>query len=208
MAASTVADKLAAAYESALASTLLRDWARADASLAKAQGLVQGSPRTDARAERAVALLVAQSMLERGEAAHAEAALKPYAAQSSRPVALLSARVALLGAGDNAALKRNAEELQTWVSGHPRDAEAWATLGQLWGRLGQRLRSLRAEAESRLALGDVVGAVDRLRAGQRLARGGSGPGVDFIEASVIDARLRDIEAMRKQRAADERQPGG
>jgi predicted Zn-dependent protease len=208
IAASTVADKLAAAYESALASTLLRDWVRADASLAKAQGLVQGSPRSDERATRAVALLVAQSMLERGDAARAEAALKPYAAQSARPVTLLAARAALLGGGDNAALKRSAEELQTWVSGHPRDAEAWATLGQLWGRLGQRLRSLRAEAESRLALGDVVGAVDRLRAGQRLARSGSGPGIDFIEASVIDARLREIEAMRKQMAADERHSGG
>jgi len=57
MAASTVADKLAAAYESALASTLLRDWARADASLAKAQGLVQGSPRSDERATRAAILI-------------------------------------------------------------------------------------------------------------------------------------------------------
>ena len=54
----------------------------------------------------------------------------------------------------------------------------------------------------------MVGAVDRLRAGQRLARSGSGPGIDFIEASVIDARLRDIEAMRKQIAIDERQAGG
>jgi len=39
-----------------------------------------------------------------------------------------------------------------------------------------------------------------LRAGQRLARGG-GP-VDFIDASVLDSRLRAIEAERKQIAAD------
>jgi predicted Zn-dependent protease len=79
-------------------------------------------------------------------------------------------------------------------------------LGQLWGQLGQNLRALRAEAESRRALGDLSGAVDRLRAGQRMARGG-GP-VDFIEASVIDARLRDIETQRRQMAAEERAPGG
>jgi predicted Zn-dependent protease len=202
----SVADKLSASCESALASTLLRDWSRADASLQKADALVQGSPRSDTRAQRAVALLQTQSMLERGDLARAEAALKPYAGEPSRPVTLLSARIALAGATDNAGWKRSAEDLQTWVSGHPRDAEAWSALGQLWGRLGQRLRSLRAEAEARVALGDLVGAVDRLRAGQRLAR--SGGGVDFIDASVIDARLRDIETQRRQLSLEERQQGG
>jgi predicted Zn-dependent protease len=203
--AATVGDKLAAAYESALASTLLRDWQRADASLSKALALVQNSPRGDARAERAVVLLAVQSWLERGDAAHAEATLKPYAGDGTRPVMLLSGRIAL-ARGDEAGLKHDAEALQTWVSGHANDAEGWALLGQVWGRLGQPLRSLRAEAESRFAIGDLTGAVDRLRAGQRVARGG-GP-VDFIEASVIDARLREIEAQRKRLAEDERRQGG
>jgi predicted Zn-dependent protease len=203
---SGVADKLSTACESALASTLLRDFTRADASLQKAQSLVQGSPRSDGRAERAVALLVAQSMLARGDAVRAEAALKPYAAEPSRPVVLMGGRIALARSGNEEGWKRAAEELQTWVSGHANDAEAWTVLGQLWGQLGQNLRALRAEAESRLALGDLSGAVDRLRAGQRMARGG-GP-VDFIEASVIDARLRDIETQRRQMAAEERAPGG
>jgi len=201
-----VSDKLAASYESALASSLLRDWSRADASLQKALALVQGSPRSDTRAERAVQLLVTQSMLDRGDLARAESALKAYAGEPSRPVSLLSARIALARADGEAGWKRSAEDLQTWVSGHPNDAEAWTVLSQLWGRLGQRLRSLRAEAEARLAVGDLAGAVDRLRAGQRLARGGGA--VDFIEASVIDARLRDIEAQRRQMAAEERQQGG
>ena len=201
----TLADKMAAACESALASTLLRDWARADASLAKAAALVQGAPHTDPRlprAERAVALLQAQSMLERGDPSRAEAALKPYATEASRPVALLSARVAL-ARNDTPGWKRSAEDLQTWVTGHAGDSEAWSLLGQTWTRLGQPLRALRAEAESRVALGDFNGAVDRLRAGQRLARGGGQ--VDFIEASVIDARLRDIDKERRQIAAEERQ---
>jgi predicted Zn-dependent protease len=204
--ATTPADKLAGAYESALASTLLRDWSRADASLQKALALVQGSPHSDARAERAVVLLAVQSMLERGDAGRAESMLKPYAAESTRPVVLLVARVAMARSGDEAPLKRSAEDLQTWVSGHGQDAEAWSVLGQVWGRLGQRLRSMRAEAEARVALGDLTGAVDRLRAGQRLAR--SGAAVDFIEASVIDARLRDIELQRKQLAAEERHGAG
>ncbi|WP_280153280.1 M48 family metalloprotease [Piscinibacter sp. XHJ-5] len=202
----TVSDKLAAACDSALASTLLRDWARADASLQKAQTLVQGSPRSDARAERAVALLATQSMLDRGDPARAEAALKPYATEPSRPVVLLGARIALARSSNEDGWKRAAEELQTWVSSHANDAEAWSLLGQLWGQLGQRLRAMRAEAEARVAVGDLAGAIDRLRAGQRLARGGGA--VDFIEASVIDARLRDIETQRRALAADERSAGG
>lgn len=202
--AATVADKLSGAYASGLASTLLRDWGRADVSLERALALVQGSPRSDARAERAVVLLIVQSQLGRGDALGAERSLKPYASEASRPATLLSGRIAL-ARGDESTLKRSAEELQTWVAGHPTDAEAWQILGQNWSRLGQRLRSLRAEAESRLAVGDLAGAVDRLRAGQRLARSGAAP--DFIEASVIDARLRDIEAQRRQHTAEERNQG-
>jgi len=201
----TVGEKLSGAYQSALASTLLRDWSRADEALAKAQALVQGSPRSDSRAVRAVALLAVQSMLERGDASRAEAAFKPYAGEASRPVTLLAGRIAIVR-GDEASLKRGAEDLQTWVSGRPQDAEAWSLLAQVWTRLGHGLRALRAEAESRLALGDLSGAFDRLRAGQRMAR--RGPGADFIEASVIDARLRDVEAQRRQIFFEEREQRG
>jgi predicted Zn-dependent protease len=66
--------------------------------------------------------------------------------------------------------------------------------------LGQRLRAMRAQAEARAALGDIGGAVDRLRAAQAMAR--SGAGNDFIEASVIDARLRQLEALRREITAE------
>ena len=197
-----IGEKLAAACSSALASSLLRDWARADKSLQRAASLLQGSPRVDARAERAVALLAAQSMLERGDPARAAELLKPHAGDASRPVLLLSTRIALGPQPDATRLRRSADELQTWVALQRSDAEAWALLGQVWAALGQPLRSRRADAESRLALGDLLGAVDRLRTGQRLARGGGT--VDFIEASVIDSRLRDIELQRKLLAAEER----
>ena len=132
--------------------------------------------------------------------------MRPFADEPSRPVVLLSGRIALARGAAEAAVRRSAEDLQTWVSAYPNDAEAWSTLGQLWGRLGQRLRAVRAEAEARLALGDLAGAVDRLRAGQRMAR--SGEAADFIEASVIDARLRDIETQRRHMMAEERRQGG
>ncbi len=203
--ATTTADKLVNAYESALASTLLRDWTRADASIAAATQLARGA--SDARAERVVALLNVQSLLARGDLTRAHAALAPYAADASRPVLLLGAQAALAGAApapsaDNPTLKAQADQLQTWVATHPRDSLAWTALSQIQERLAQPLRALRADAESRLALGDLNGAADRLQAGQRRAR--SGGAVDFIDVSVIDARLRDVELLRRQRRDDEK----
>jgi predicted Zn-dependent protease len=134
--------------------------------------------------------------------------MQPYAGDGSRPSLLLQAQIALVAnqnvSPDSALLKARASELQTWVALHGDDSLAWSALGQTWARLGLPLRSLRAEAESRYALGDLLGAADRLRAGQRIARSG-GP-VDFIDASVIDSRLRDIEAQRKQLLADKPAP--
>ena len=202
----SAADKLRAAIESAVAASLLRDWARADASFARALAVTRGSPNSSARAERAVVLMQARSLLDRNDVARAMEAMKPYAADGSRPSLLLAAQAALVAtprpAPDSAALKARAAELQTWVAVHPDDSLAWSALGQSWARLGVPLRSLRAEAESRYALGDLLGAVDRLRAGQRVARGGGA--VDFIDASVIDSRLRAIEAQRKQIETDQR----
>jgi predicted Zn-dependent protease len=205
--ATATADKLANAYESALASTLLRDWARADASIAVAAQLVRGASPPDARAERDVALLNVQSLLARGDVNRATAALAPYASDGSRPTLLLAAQAALAiappaPAPDNALLRQQADRLQTWVATHPRDSLAWTALSQFEERLAQPLRALRADAESRVALGDLSGAIDRLQAGQRRAR--SGGAVDFIDVSVIDARLRDVEGQRRQQKADEK----
>ncbi len=205
----TVADKLAHAYESALASTMLRDFARADASLATALALVRSAEQTatvpgTARAERAVALLVVQSMLARGDVVNAMTALRPYLNEGSRPVLMLATQAALVAAPaaapNDAALKLRASDLQTWVVEHPNDALAWAMLTQVWARLGQALRAVRADAESHVAVGDLAGALDRLRGAQRPAAGSS----DFIDASIIDSRLRTIEAQRRQQLADER----
>jgi len=202
----SVADRLSNAYESALASTLLRDWSRADASINLALGLVRGSPRSDSRAERAVVLLKAQSLLARGDFVRAQAELAPYQRESSRPVLLLATQAALAatpaGAAETGPLKQRGAELQTWVAVHPRDSLAWTALSQVEERLLQPLRAVRADAESRVALSDYSGAVDRLQAGERRAREG-GP-VDFIEVSVIDARLRDVQSLLRQQKADEK----
>ena len=205
--ASSTTDKLLNTCESALASTLLRDWARADASIAAAMQLLRGATPKDARAERAVVLLNVQSLLARGDVSRASAALAPYATEGSRPVLLLAAQAALAAAppapsADNAQLKPIADELQTWVATHPRDSLAWTALSQAEERLAHPLRAVRADAEARVALGDFTGAADRLQGGQRRAR--SGGAVDFIDLSVIDARLRDVEILRRQQREDEK----
>jgi predicted Zn-dependent protease len=117
-------------------------------------------------------------------------------------VRLLWARHALLGGAPRAELQRSADELQTWVALYPLDALAWDYAAQSWDRLGQPLRAVRAQAEARVAIGDLEGAVDRLRAGQRLARQGAAR--DSVEASVIDARLRDVQARRRREIIEER----
>jgi hypothetical protein len=77
-------------------------------------------------------------------------------------------------------------------------------LGNTADALGLRLRALRAQAESRWLLGDLTGAMDRLRTGRTLARSGAPAGQDFIEVSIIDARLRELESLRRAQLAEQR----
>jgi hypothetical protein len=55
-------------------------------------------------------------------------------------------------------------------------------------------------------VGDLTGAIDRLRVAQQTLRDDT-PG-DFIEASVLDARLRALMAERRQLALEMRGRGG
>ncbi len=217
----SLADRLAALYTSALASGLLRDFARADKATAAALSLLAPLPQPEPAARRALARLTVQLALARGDVPSASAAMAAAtasvtmnaataanaadAADGARASLLLQADWAL-AEGSPAALKRSAETLQTWVAGQREDASAWQLLSQTADRQGQPLRAVRAAAEAQAALGNLAGAIDRLRAGQRLARQG-GAAVDFIDASVIDARLRDLLAQRRQRIADERRAG-
>ena len=65
---------------------------------------------------------------------------------------------------------------------------------------GQPLRAIRAEAEARAAQYDYTAAVDRLRAGQDMARH-SKERNDYYEASIIDTRLREMQELAKEQAA-------
>jgi beta-barrel assembly-enhancing protease len=210
-------DQLAALYAGALATLLQGDAAGAGVAVDKALELLRAQKAPLPAAERAFRQLQAQVVLQRGEPAAALALLRaPALLPAGRWTLLLSGQAALAFwsqqpahcASANAcadvpaykALRDSNQALQDWVSRHPTDPLAWSMLAQGEEATGQRLRAMRAQAESRAALGDIGGAVDVLRAAQALVR--SGAANDFIEGSVIDARLRQLEAQRREIAAE------
>jgi predicted Zn-dependent protease len=210
-----VPDKLAATYAAAMAAGMLRDAARIDRALPQLDDALRQAAAATPReplAERALALLKTDLLLARGdgEAATRALAAAPTVVQlgsSARPVLLLRAQSTLQWHRQQpqaaaAELRRTTEDLQTWVANQPQDGAAWEQLAATSDALGLKLRSLRAGAEARAAVGDMVGAIDRLRAAQSSAR--TVQGQDFIEASVIDARLRQLMAERRQLVIESR----
>ena len=192
-------------YGAALSASRLRDAAAAQALLARLQALVQG----DAPALRQARLLAAEVALAAGRAAQAVQQVPPG---QGRPELLLrtQARLQAGQAGQAAqggalpatgAVQDWAAPLQTWLANHPRDAGAWQALAGVWQAQGRQLRAVRAEAEAHAARYDYAAAVDRFKAGQALARQ-SREADDFVEASIIDTRLRAVESLLREQAAE------
>ncbi|MFY8119121.1 MAG: M48 family metalloprotease [Roseateles sp.] len=190
-------EQLGARYASALASIKLRNWPRAETALQSAEQLLE-LIGDEARARRALRLLRAELAQAQEQSARGYAALAPLAQDRSRPLMMQRAQLAIYDA-DLQPAREAAETLQTHVSLNPRDALAWNLLAQLWQKLDRPLRSVRALGEARAALGDLNGAIDRLRSGLNQSRG---PQVDQIEAAVIDARLRSLIYERRQLLAE------
>lgn len=118
---------------------------------------------------------------------------------SGRPELLLHARVALAQPSADG-LQDASTRLQTHVSQHPQDAAAWALLSEVWRRLDQPLRAIRADAEAAAALGDLPGAIDRVQgANQRFRRPSA---ADVIELSVMDSRLKAWQRQHREDAQD------
>ena len=189
-------------YGAALSASRLRDAAAAQALLARLQALVQGN----AAALRQARLLAAEVALAAGRAAQAVQQVPPG---QGRPELLLrtQARLQVAQAAQGGALPATgavqdwAPPLQTWLAHHPRDAGAWQALAGVWQAQGRQLRAVRAEAEAHAARYDYAAAVDRFKAGQALARQ-SREADDFVEASIIDTRLRAVESLLREQAAE------
>ena len=163
--------------------------------------------RADAPALRQAQLLAAEIELAAGQA---EAALRAIPAKTAsttstgRPELLLRTQALLQTpkartVGD-ADMVQVAGRLQTRVATHPQDATAWQLLASVWQAQGQLLRAVRAEAEAHAARYDYAAAVDRFTAGQELARKSHAP-EDFVEASIIDTRLRTVQSLLREQAA-------
>ena len=213
-----LSDRVGAAYAGAMAASLLKDHGRAQALVTEAQTMAATAVPREPAAERVLMLLQAQLQLARGDAAAAVATLDnlrntDIGKGRQRPPMLLRAQALLDLQRSNpgreglpATLRDSTETLQTWVSDHSQDAAAWELLAATSQVLDLRLRSMRAAAEARAVVGDLTGAIDRLRAAQQVSRGATGQ--DFIEGSVIDARLRQMVAQRRQLQLDARDPQG
>jgi predicted Zn-dependent protease len=183
--------QVSALYAAAFASAKLRDLPGAARLAAKLGPLTAG----DAKAARLATLLSAEIALQAGDPK--PAAALPDMAASGRPELILSsqARIANGRAADTA------QRLQTWVALHPRDAQAWQLLGRAYAAQGQKLRAIEAEAEAQVAHLDYQAAMDRFRAAQDLARKAGTP-ADHVEASIIDARARQVESLLREQAAE------
>ena len=96
------------------------------------------------------------------------------------------------------------EALQTHLALQPRDAGAWQRSARLWELQGLPLRAMRAQAEVHAARGDLRGAIDRLRAGLRQARGLKG--ADQIALALMEdaeSEVRSTAAYEVQNMNDE-----
>ena len=208
-------ERVAALYGGALASSLLNEHAAAEAQVTQALQLEATISPREPQAERVLRLLQAEVRLAAGQPAAALLALDavPNGGAAERPPLLLRAQIALAlrraepaaSAASTESLRASTEALQTWLADAPHDAAAWELLASTSDLLGLKLRSMRAGAEARVVLGDLTGAIDRLRAAQGASR--TAVGQDFIEASVIDARLRQVTALRRQLALEARGEG-
>ena len=204
--------RLATLYSGALASLRLRDFDRGLRILAAGETLAAGPLAKEPEAARQFAMLKVAMLSERGGPAAQLGpaltdALAPLKSDHSRPALMVRAQAALArqrsgDPGAAEALRQATEALQTWVAEHKRDALAWQTLAQCAEPLGLRLRSLRAGAEAAYAGGDILGAVDRLRAARQIAQDTRSD--DYIEVSVIQSRLREMEVDRRRLLAEMR----
>jgi predicted Zn-dependent protease len=92
------------------------------------------------------------------------------------------------------------QQLQLWVSNRPGDALAWQLLSSAYTAQKNTLRAIRADAEAKVAQLDYPAARDRLRAAQDVVR--QGHSEDHIEASIIDARARELDAMTREQSLE------
>ena len=181
-------------YAGATAALQQRDFAAARALSARLIALTAG----DKAALRLAKLLAAEVEWPAGDLPATAALLDANA--PGRPELVLGSQLRIR----TGQARQAATRLQTWVTLNPRDATAWQLLATAYTSEGLALRAVRAEAEMQIARLDYPAALDRFKAAQDMVRRpppGSGT-VDHIEASIIDTRTREVEAVVKEQAKE------
>jgi predicted Zn-dependent protease len=191
-------------YGATMAEMQQRNFAVARQQLLRLQSL----NGLDLSAVRVVRLLAAELALISGDAAQAVALLEPKAtvlASHDRATRMQLAR-SRVGTQKAAQAKVAAAELSLWLSQHPRDASAWLLQASAYELQGDALRAIRAQAEARAMELDLGAAVDRFKAAQTLAHQMASEGKldrgGHVEASIIDARLRELERLQREQALE------
>ncbi len=194
-------------YGAALAASRLRDVDQARRLFERLQNLVPAETEAATQArwlgmELAIAAgdLARQQVFTMGDG---NAMPRRNVNTLRRPELLLLAKMALQSGQANT-IDQAAQQLQTWVASEPQDAMGWQTLASMYAAQGRSLRALRAEAEARVAHLDYAGALDRLKSAQDRLRAldPANASADHIDASIIDTRRRQIEALLKEQALE------
>ncbi len=168
-----------------------------DVKAREAVGRLLEVSAADAAGLRAARWLAADTELKLGNPLACLNYLKEVSVE--RPAMLLQMQCKL-AAKDKMLTQQVIEKMQLWLAQFPRDPLAWDTAAQAYLQNGMSLQAIRADAESRAVRWDEIAAIDRLRAGQELARKLNQQGkLDLAgqqEASIIDTRLRALERIR------------
>ena len=189
-------------YAAGLAHLQLRDWSAANQSIQALETAVQLRPD----AARLVRLLKAEAAAMQNDFAQVVRLLSipPGSAPLARPelIALAQALSQLPTQAGHAEVARQLREL---IAASPTDAQAWQVLAGLLRAQGQTVAALRAEGEAQWVRMDIGGAIDRLRAAQDVIRSDHRQAADHIEASIVDARLRQFQTQLREMQLEQRQ---
>jgi len=200
---SSPAQQAGTLYAAAMSAAQLREFEQARALAAR----LVGRTGDDAAAARLARLLSAEIELAAGTPARATPWIDVKSKE--RPEQFQAAQWAVASRQSAAQMAPVTQALRDRVARDARDAGAWRQLSNLYNAQNEPLRALRAEAEAAVAVLDYPAARDRFKAAQDLARqmveGKPGlPPLDHYEASIIDARAREIDAVLRQQMLDER----
>jgi predicted Zn-dependent protease len=193
-------ERAARLYAASLAHLQLRDWHSANVSMQALEAAVQLRPD----AARLVRLLKADAAAMQNDFAQVVRLLATSPAPYARPelIALAQALTQLPAQALHAEVAR---QLRERIANAPADAQAWQVLAGLLRSQGQAVAALRAEGEAQWVRMDLAGAIDRLRAAQDLMRSDRRQQVDHIEASIVDARLRQFQNQLREMQLEQRQ---